>query len=98
MASVKKWVLRLEDTSEELPIVYLSSLFGENERHAKQRSRFSRSEGLKWFTGRTCDSEFEFRRDEMRPMLTICDGVGQNIRPVLVRFSWAAADPTPLGQ
>ena len=35
------------------------------------------SEGPKWTTGRTCDAEFEFRRDETRPMITLCDGVDQ---------------------
>ena len=35
------------------------------------------SEGPKWTTGRTCDAEFESRRDETRPMSTLCDGVGQ---------------------
>ena len=36
-----------------------------------------RSEGPEWPTGRTCDAEFESRRDETRPMSTLCDGVGQ---------------------
>ena len=35
------------------------------------------SESQKWSTGRTCDAELEFRRDEKRPMSTLCDGVGQ---------------------
>ena len=50
----------------------------ETERHAGQRSLALRSEGPEWPTGRTCDAEFEFRRDEMRPMSTPCDGVGQH--------------------
>ena len=50
-------------------------------RHAEQRSRFLRSEGPEWPTGHTCDAKFEFRRDEMSPMSTLCDGVVQNQAP-----------------
>ena len=44
-----------------------------------------RSESPKWSTGRTRDSEFEFRLDEMRPMITICDPVSVSDAPQCVR-------------
>ena len=40
---------------------------------------FGDPKAQKWSTGRTCDSEFEFRLDEMRPRITFCDGVVQKM-------------------
>ena len=55
-----------------------SGNFTEIEHRAEQRSRFSRKTCRKCTTGRTCDAEFVFRRNENDAMCTLRGGVKQN--------------------